>query len=99
MWSKGAAEVEVVNSYKYLGSTLTAKVSATQAEADFIPKAQNKVISALKALRKINCTVRECPLRSLMAKIDQRCCTPLRYGVQAELKLLKKCTYLPSRGS
>ena len=55
-WTYGDAVVEVVNSYKYLGFTLTIKRSTTQAVADFIPKAKRKVIAVLKALRKINCT-------------------------------------------
>ena len=55
-WTYGNVEVEVVNSYKYLGIALTAKLSTTQAVADFIPKAKWKIITILKALRKINCT-------------------------------------------
>ena len=49
-------EVEVVNSYKYLGIALTTKLSTTQAVADFIQKAKRKIVTILKALRKINCT-------------------------------------------
>ena len=49
-------EVEVVNSYKYLGIALTIKRSTTEAVADFIPKAKRKIFTILKALRKINCT-------------------------------------------
>ena len=55
-WTYGNVEVEVVNSYKYLGIALTAKLSTTQAVADFIPKAKRKIITILKALRQINCT-------------------------------------------
>ena len=55
-WTYGDVELEVVNSYKYLGIALTTKLSTTQAVADFIPKAKRKIITILKALRKINCT-------------------------------------------
>ena len=51
-WTYGDVELEVVNSYKYLGISLTTKLSTTQAIADFI----RKIITILKALRKINCT-------------------------------------------
>ena len=55
-WTYGNVELEVVNSYKYLGIALTTKLSTTQAVADFIPKAKRKIITIWKALRKINCT-------------------------------------------
>ena len=55
-WTYGDVELEVVNSYKYLGIALTTKLSTTQAVADFIPKAKWKIVTILKALRKINCT-------------------------------------------
>ena len=55
-WTYGDVELEVVNSYKYLGIALTTKLSTTQAVADLIPKAKRKIITILKALRKINCT-------------------------------------------
>ena len=55
-WTYGGVELEVVNSYKYLDIALTTKLSTTQAVADFIPKAKHKIITILKALRKINCT-------------------------------------------
>ena len=55
-WTYGDVELEVVNSYKYLGIALTTKRSTMQAVADFIPKAKRKIITILKALRKINCT-------------------------------------------
>ena len=54
-WTYGDVAVEVVNSYKYLGIALTTKLSTTQAVADFLPKAERKIITTLKALRKINC--------------------------------------------
>ena len=97
-WTYGDAEVEVVNSYKYLGLTLTTKLSTTQALADFIPNAKEKIIAVLKKLRKINCPDWRV-LRFLTPKFNQRCCTHLRYGVQAEWKLLQRYTYLLSRGS
>ena len=55
-WTYGNVELEVVNSYNYLGIALTTKLSTTQAVADFIPKAKRKIITISKALRKINCT-------------------------------------------
>ena len=79
-WTYGDVEVEVVNSYKYLGIALTTKLSTTQAVADFIPKAKRKIITILKALRKINCTNWECLIRSLMPKYSQRFCTPWDTG-------------------
>ena len=51
-WTYGDAELEVVNSYKYLSIALTTKLSTTQAVADFIPKAN---YHHLETLRKINC--------------------------------------------
>ena len=53
-WTYGDVELEVVNSY--LGIALTTKLSTTQAVADFQPKAKRKIITILKAPRKINCT-------------------------------------------
>ena len=56
-WTCTDVEVAVVNLYKYLGIALTTKLSTTQAVADFIPKAKQKIIIILMALRKINCTL------------------------------------------
>ena len=50
-WTYGDVELEVVNSYKYLGIALTTKLSTTQAVADFIPKANYHHFEN----RKINC--------------------------------------------
>ena len=54
-WTYWDVELEV-NSYKYLGIALTTELSTTQAVADFIQKAKRKIVTILKALRKINCT-------------------------------------------
>ena len=56
-WTYADVEVEVFNSYKYLGIALTTKLNTILAVADFIPKAKQKIIIILKALRKINCTL------------------------------------------
>ena len=53
-WTYRDVEFEVVNSY--LGIALTTKLSTTQAIADLIPRAKRKIITILKALRKINFT-------------------------------------------
>ena len=98
-WTYEDAELEVVNSYKYLGIALTTKLSTTQAVADFIPKAKRKIITIVKALRKINFTDWEMFSKIFDAQMQPRFCTPLRYGVQEEWKQLKRFTYLPSRSS
>ena len=54
-WWYGENQVEVVNAYKYLGLTLSTKLSSSQAIADFIPKAKRKIVTILKALSKLKC--------------------------------------------
>ena len=54
-WTFKGEEVEVVSGYKYLGLTLSPKLSVTQAVADMVVKAKQKVVSILRSLRKVGC--------------------------------------------
>jgi hypothetical protein len=54
-WTYGGEQIQVVNSYKYLGLSLSTRLSTVQAVADFIPKAKRKIVCILNALTKINC--------------------------------------------
>ena len=55
-WLYGESPLVVVNAYKYLGLSLTSKLSKVKAVLDFVPKAKRKVVSILNALNKINCS-------------------------------------------
>jgi hypothetical protein len=55
-WWYDGVRLEVVNAYKYIGLTLTTRLSVPRAVGDFVPKAKRKVVCILNALTKINCT-------------------------------------------
>ena len=50
-WTLGGERVEVVNSYKYLGFTLTTKLSGDIALTDYVGKAKRKIIHIIKTLK------------------------------------------------
>ena len=50
VWRYGVEEIEVVNSYKYLGLYFTTKLSLTQTVGDLAAKAKIRVSQILKCL-------------------------------------------------
>ena len=50
-WVYEGRKVEVVNSYKYLGFTLTTKLSGDIALTDYVGRAKRKIINILRVLR------------------------------------------------
>ena len=54
-WTYKNKEVEVVNSYKYLGVTFTTKLSFTASTSAFVSKAKKACYDILKSLKSIDC--------------------------------------------
>ena len=52
-WFFGQEKLEVVNSYKYLGYTLTTKISVEVALAEFAGRAKGKIVSLFRVLYKL----------------------------------------------
>lgn len=52
-WFFGDTRLEVVNSYKYLGFTMTTKLSTEVALAEYAGRAKNRIISIFRALHKL----------------------------------------------
>ena len=52
-WFFGSEQIEVVNSYKYLGYTMTTKISLEIPLAEYAGKAKNKIITIFKTLYKL----------------------------------------------
>ena len=52
-WYFGRTRLEVVNSYKYLGFTMTTKLSTEIALAEYAGRAKNRIISIFRALYKL----------------------------------------------
>ena len=52
-WFFGGTRLEVVNSYKYLGFTMTTKLSMDVALAEYAGRAKNRIISIFRALHKL----------------------------------------------
>ena len=52
-WYYGENRLEVVNSYKYLGFTMTTKLSTDIALAEYAGRAKNRIISIFRALHKL----------------------------------------------
>ena len=52
-WYYGREKIEVVNSYKYLGYTITTKLSTDMSLAEYAGRAKNKVITIFKTLFKL----------------------------------------------
>jgi hypothetical protein len=54
-WFFGGSQLEVVNSFKFLGLTFSTRLSFTAALEDAATKAKKCTVEILRALRKINC--------------------------------------------
>ena len=52
-WFFGGNRLEVVNSYKYLGFTMTTKLSTEVALAEYAGRAKNRIINIFRALHKL----------------------------------------------
>lgn len=52
-WFYGREKIEVVNNYKYLGYTLTTKLSVDVALAEYAGRAKNKAVSIFRVLYKL----------------------------------------------
>lgn len=52
-WFYGKEKIEVVNSYKYLGYTLTTKLSTDIALAEFAGRAKGKVLDLIKTMQRL----------------------------------------------
>ena len=52
-WWLDGKEIEVVNSYKYLGFTLTTKLSGDIALMDFVGRAKRKIMNIIRALKTV----------------------------------------------
>ena len=52
-WYYGGTRLEVVNNYKYLGFTMTTKLSTEVALAEYAGRAKNRIISIFRALHKL----------------------------------------------
>ena len=92
-WIYGGAEVQVVNSYKYLGLKLATKFSTTQAE----PALYEKSKEVLKALRKNKLHRLDSFIQIFDAQIQPALSYASEIWGSGEWKMLTECACLPSR--
>ena len=77
-WYLNGDLLEVVNSYTYLGFTLTTKLSITSAMEQIASKAKKKVMDILRALWKIECN----DVRVFLRLFDQQVQPSLTYAAE-----------------
>ena len=90
-WYYQGQKIEVVNSYKYLGFTLSTKLSFDTAFYEYSGRANGKVVEILKtmwSLGTMNVTV-------FFKLFDAQVKPMLLYGFLQSIKLLSHHIYLP----
>ena len=77
-WHYGTNNLNVANSYKYLGIDFAAKLSFVNCTTSFIIKAKKSCIGLLKSLDTINC----CTLVIFLKLCDSKVLPMLSYGCE-----------------
>ena len=93
-WSLGGNELEVVNSYAYLGYTFTTKLSLCQGVSPLAAKGKKATYDCVIVLRKFSELTRRTFFKMFDGKSNRLFCTVQKCGAFNVLMSLKKSTPL-----
>ena len=90
-------ELEIVNRYKYLGYTLTTKLSSVCACEDFARKAKGKIFDLMRTMWSLGSFDTTVFFQLLDAQIKPMFCMFPKFGALQGLQILKQLIFLPAK--